>query len=288
MTVATFASHPAGLFAGVAAPAKPFASQDADNTEGMLNVDERKLIQEGLVWGGFYKGWIDGQFGKDTRDAIASAQRQNKQPATGILNADLAVRLGDLAATSRMNSGWVTIIEPTSGVRLAYPSMLLTRTTRPESNLVTLVDIESEDSSVSVEILRAENVKPDAIDGMYKELTSDGQSTVTHSFRKGSLFIIEGYRGTRKYYRRYEQSGGKILGFDLVWSGSRDAEMQPISVLISNSFEPFPFDTPRENRDPDYSHLVGLAQAAKKRVRRHPSPQITQVRLEPPPLKQPA
>ncbi|AHG43581.1 hypothetical protein N018_12415 [Pseudomonas syringae CC1557] len=58
--VVTFASHPAGVLAGVTTPAKPYASQNADNTEGMLNIDERKLIQEGLVWGGFYKGWING------------------------------------------------------------------------------------------------------------------------------------------------------------------------------------------------------------------------------------
>ncbi|AHG43580.1 hypothetical protein N018_12410 [Pseudomonas syringae CC1557] len=163
-----------------------------------------------------------------------------------------------------MKWDWVTIIEPKSGVKLAYPSMLLTRTTHPESNLVTLVDIDFEDKSVSIEILRADNVKPDAIDGMYNDLTSDGQTTVTHSSRKGRLFIIEGYRGTREYYRRYEQRGGKNLGYDLVWSGSRDVEMQQISVLISNSSEPFPFDTPRQNRDPDYSHLVGPAQVAKK------------------------
>ncbi|AHG43599.1 hypothetical protein N018_12730 [Pseudomonas syringae CC1557] len=270
--VATFVWQPVGVFADVAAPERANSSENTDNTEGSLNVDERKLIQEGLVWGGFYNGRIDGQFGKDTRDALANAQRQYNQPGTGMLNADLAVRLGDLAVTKRMNCGWVAILEPTSGVKLAYPSMLLTRTTYPESNPAKLVDIDSEDKSVSIEIFRLDDVKPDAMDEMYRFLTSDGKSPVTKSFRKGSLFIIEGHRGTRKYYARYEQRGSKILGYDLVWSGSRDVEMQPISVLISNSFEPLPFDTPRQNRDPDYSHLVELAKAANTDAGGNPSP----------------
>lgn len=280
-TVATFAWQPASVFAGVAAPARAYATQNADNTEGSLSVDERKLIQEGLIWGGFYNGWIDGQFGKDTRDAIATAQRRYKQPGTGVLNADLAVRLGDLVMNNRTKYGWVTIFEPKSGVRLAYPSTLLTRTTYPEPNWI---NIDSEDKSVSIEILRADNVKPGAIDDMYNEMTSDGQSTVTYSFRKGSLFIISGDRGNRKYYGRYEQRGGEILGYDLVWSGNRDAEMQPISVLISNSFEPFPSDPPRQNREPDYSHLVGLAQAAKNGSDGNPPPNNANT---PPPAQQP-
>lgn len=257
-TVAALGWQPASVFAGVAAPANPYATQNADNTEGSLNYDERKLIQEGLVWGGFYNGWIDGQFGKGTRDAIANVQQQYKQPSTGMLNADLAVHLGGMALNNRTKYGWTTITEPKSGVTLAYPSKLLTRTTNPEPNFV---NIDSEDRSVSIQLLRIDRVKPDAIDTLYNDLTGNGKSTVTYSFRKGSLFIIAGDRGTGKYYSRYEQRGGEVRGYDLVWSGSRDAEMQAISVLISNSFEPF--DTPRQNREPDYSYLVGLAQAAK-------------------------
>lgn len=278
-TVATFAGQPAGALAGAAAPVNPYATQNVDNTEGSLNVDERKLIQEGLIWGGVYNGWIDGQFGKGTRDAIATVQQQYKQPGTGVLNADLAVHLGGLALTARKKYGWTTMTEPKSGVTLAYPSALLTRTTHPEPSFV---NIDSEDRSVSIQVMRIDNVKPDAIDTLYADLTGNGKSTVTYSFRKGGLFILAGERGTGKYYSRYEQRGSEVRGYDLVWSGSRDAEMQAISVLISNSFEPF--DTPRQTREPDYSYLVALAQASKNEPGGNP-PQVSA--NTPPPGRQP-
>ena len=273
MAVAACGGQPAGVFAGVAAPVNPYATQNApqnaDNTEGSLNVDERRLIQEGLIWGGFYNGWIDGQFGKGTRDAIAMVQQHYKQPGTGTLNADLAVHLGGLAQGERKKYGWKTLTEPRSGVTLAYPSTLLTRTTNPEPGFV---NIDSEDRSVSLQILRIDNVKPDAIDTLYADLTGNGKSTVTYSFRKGGLFILAGERGTGKYYSRYEQRGGEVRGYDLVWTSSRNAEMQAISVLISNSFEPF--DTPVPKREPDYPYLVALAQAAKNEPGGNP-PQVS-------------
>ncbi|MBD8493390.1 peptidoglycan-binding protein [Pseudomonas syringae] len=273
MAVAACGGQPAGVFAGVAAPVNPYATQNApqnaDNTEGSLNVDERRLIQEGLIWGGFYNGWIDGQFGKGTRDAIAMVQQHYKQPGTGTLNADLAVHLGGLALGERKKYGWKTLTEPRSGVTLAYPSTLLTRTTNPEPGFV---NIDSEDRSVSLQILRIDNVKPDAIDTLYADLTGNGKSTVTYSFRKGGLFILAGERGTGKYYSRYEQRGGEVRGYDLVWTSSRNAEMQAISVLISNSFEPF--DTPAPKREPDYPYLVALAQAAKNEPGGNP-PQVS-------------
>ncbi|MGO4760779.1 peptidoglycan-binding protein, partial [Streptomyces sp. 2MCAF27] len=54
-----------------AAPTDPAALED------LLNVHEKKLLQEGLIWLGFYNGWADGAFARGTRDAIWRWQQEN-------------------------------------------------------------------------------------------------------------------------------------------------------------------------------------------------------------------
>ncbi|MCS3470815.1 peptidoglycan hydrolase-like protein with peptidoglycan-binding domain [Pseudomonas sp. JUb42] len=242
------------------AAASAYANEGSDRIEDLLNLDERKLIQESLVWFGVYNGWIDGSFGKGTRDAIAVIQRKFNQPATGQLDADLAVHLGGSALNTREKAGWKTIRDPKTGITLGYPSKVLTVITSPKDT--NMVDLDSADKRISLELVVVPGAEPRRIDTLYEDLNNDSQSHVTYKFRKGDLFITAGDRGNNKYYSRYEQRGDQIRGFDLVWNNDLDSDMQPMAVLISNSFEPF--DIPRPNLEPNYSTLSALAQAAKR------------------------
>jgi peptidoglycan hydrolase-like protein with peptidoglycan-binding domain len=242
------------------AAASTYANEGSDRIEDLLNLDERKLIQESLVWFGVYNGWIDGSFGKGTRDAIAVIQRKFNQPATGQLDADLAVHLGGSALNTREKAGWKTIRDPKTGITLGYPSKVLTVITSPKDT--NMVDLDSADKRISLELVVVPGAEPRRIDTLYEDLNNDSQSHVTYKFRKGDLFITAGDRGNNKYYSRYEQRGDQIRGFDLVWNNDLDSDMQPMAVLISNSFEPF--DIPRPNLEPNYSTLSALAQAAKR------------------------
>lgn len=264
-TASAFCWLPLSSLAATTQSSNPYAvnaaaNQGSDNVEDLLNLDERKLIQESLVWSGVYNGWIDGNFGKGTRDAIAAIQRQFKQPATGQLNADLAVHLGGSALNTREKAGWKTVNDPKTGITLAYPSKVLTVVNSPKDT--NTVDLDSADKGISLELLVIKGAEPRRIDSLYDDLNNDSQSHVTYKFRKGDLFITAGDRGNSKYYSRYEQRGDQIRGYDLVWRNDYDADMQPMAVLISNSFEPF--DTPRPNPEPNYSNLAALAQAAKR------------------------
>jgi peptidoglycan hydrolase-like protein with peptidoglycan-binding domain len=245
--------------------ANPYATSSAyanqeDGVENLLNLDERKLIQESLVWLGLYNGWIDGSFGKGTREAIAKVQRQLKQNPTGVLNADLALHLGATALNTRERAGWKTITEPKTGITLSYPAKVLTDVKNTKD--ANTVDIDSADKGVSLELITVTNAPPGRIDSLYEDLNNDPKSRVTYKFRKGDLFITVGERGSNRYYSRYEQQGSEIRGYDLVWRGDLDSDISPMSVLISNSFEPF--STPRPNNEPNYSNLSALAQAAKR------------------------
>jgi peptidoglycan hydrolase-like protein with peptidoglycan-binding domain len=61
--------------------------------EAGMSEANRRLIQEALSGLGYYKGSVDGIFGRGTRTAIRSYQRDINAAATGNLTADEANRL---------------------------------------------------------------------------------------------------------------------------------------------------------------------------------------------------
>jgi peptidoglycan hydrolase-like protein with peptidoglycan-binding domain len=61
--------------------------------EAGMSETNRRQIQEALRGLGYYKGPVDGIFGRGTRTAIRHFQRDIKAAATGNLTADEANRL---------------------------------------------------------------------------------------------------------------------------------------------------------------------------------------------------
>ncbi|MCV4283390.1 DUF4344 domain-containing metallopeptidase [Pseudomonas capsici] len=261
---------PLSTFAASTPSAIPYTVQTADNIENLLNLDERKIIQEGLIWGGVYTGRIDGNFDKDTRKAIASLQQQYKQPGTGLLSDRMAQHLYQLARNARARSGWETLADPSTGVILAYPSRLLVAAFQDPGTLS--MRLVSDDRKISLQMINANGLAPGAIDTLYKQVNEDGASTIIHTSRKDNMFITAGERGAVKFYSRYEQRGNEIRGYDLIWARDNDTEMQIFSPLISNSFEAFPtpavtYDAvlkPHLIKQPYYPYLQALSRETRK------------------------
>ncbi len=229
---------------------------DQGDLDSMLNVPEKKLLQEGLIWLGYYNGWADGALARGSRDAIWRWQQDNGARPTGRLDGDQVLRLAGAAFAARDKYGWQGLSDSRSQITLSYPSKLLTQQKNSEMGGLLL---DSEDGNVSLMTVRLTDIKSGQIDTLYDALANDQKSTVTYDFRKDNLFIISGNRGSGKFYARYEQRGGEIRGYDLIWDGAHDKEMGPVSLMVSNSFFPFGYDQPQE--DPSYPTLQALLDA---------------------------
>lgn len=240
-------------------PRQQAGSIGASDLDGMLNVPEKKLLQEGLIWLGYYNGWADGVLARGTRDAIWTWQEQNGVQPTGRLDGEQALRLAGSAFSARDRFGWQPLADSRSRITLSYPSKLLTE--QKNSDMGGLL-LDSDDGNVSLMTVRMTDIKPGQIDALYDALAGDQKSTVTYEFRRDTLFILSGNRGSGKFYARYEQRGGEIRGYDLIWDAAHDKEMGPVSVMVSNSFYPFGYDTPQE--DPSYPTLQALLDAKEQ------------------------
>ncbi|WP_186002342.1 DUF4344 domain-containing metallopeptidase [Mycobacterium sp. KBS0706] len=231
-------------------------ASDPAALEKSLNPDEKKLVQEGLAWLGFYKGWFDGAFKEGTRTALSGWQRQNGVTATGELDPDQAVTLAGTALAMRDKTGWQPLSDSRSGITISYPSKVLTKRSDSEAGGVTLDD---PDGGASLMTMRFTDVTDGQINSFYDALSGSGESEITYEFRRNNLFIVTGNRKGGKFYSRFEQRGREIRGYDLIWRADHDADLQALSVLISNSFYPFGYDTPPA--DPSYPTLMALADA---------------------------
>ena len=252
-----------GASPGLAQAQKPLAAyagpSDPDALESQLNVHEKKLLQEGLIWLGLYNGWADGVLARGTRDAIWTWQEQNGERPTGRLDGEQALRLAGSAFSARDRFGWQELSDSRSRITLSYPSKLLTE--QKNSDMGGLL-LDSQDGNVSLMTARMTDIKPGQIDALYDALAGDQKSKVTYEFRRDSLFILSGNRGSGNFYARYEQRGSEIRGYDLIWDAAHDKEMGPVSVMVSNSFYPFGYDTPQE--DPSYPTLQALLDAKEQ------------------------
>ena len=105
--------------------------------------------------------------------------------------------------------------------------------------------------------LHIANADPDAINKLFNKQTNDPDEHVAYQFRRPNLFILSGDNKGGKFYRRLEQRGSDLRGYDLIWSADDDAVMQRVSVLISNDF--FPFGDDNAGGQPSYPTLSALA-----------------------------
>lgn len=231
------------------------AGTDVSSTiESALNIWEKRLVQEGLILLGFYNGFADGAFGKNTRDAIAAFQVKGGRPATGQVTAADALGLGGAALTLRKHLDWRPM-DTATGIQMSYPAALLTE---KAGNDLGGEIVKSENGNVSLMTMAIPDAAEDGIDRLFNLQLNEPNNTVTYKLRTRNGFILSGEREFGKFYARYEQRGNEIRGYDLIWRAQEDDIMQGVSVLISNGF--YPFGDNAADGQPSYPTLERLAE----------------------------
>lgn len=222
--------------------------------EGRLNIHERRLIQESLIWAGVYVGFTDGSFGKRTREAISAWQTRSGDPPTGYLTETQLFLLAGVGFDAEERYGWVRLYDPYTQMILNYPSKLMSK--REVRDGVGLDLIDPNDGAY-LRTLRLFPSAPGLIDSLFEQQSAQAGQVITYSFKRGNLFILSGTQGSWMFYQRVEQRGSDTRGYRLNWPAYRADVMGPISVAMSDSFYPFGYDTPQEK--PSYPTLLALA-----------------------------
>lgn len=114
----------------LAAPPGPALAQDTQAEavgralEAELSAEEKRAIQDALVWSGDYDGRVDGLFGPATRRSISAFQERSGYRPTGYLRQRHLDRLFAERAAATERYGWEIRRFADLGMDLGIPSLL--------------------------------------------------------------------------------------------------------------------------------------------------------------------
>ncbi|HWG03732.1 MAG TPA: peptidoglycan-binding domain-containing protein [Beijerinckiaceae bacterium] len=211
------------------------AAQAAYN--GLPEVD-RRAIQDALIWTGDYKGIVDGQFGRGTRDSIIAYAKRSHLPSDGTLDDKARAALFATAAKAKQTVGFAAINDPRSGVRLAMPQKLLPKVTALKSG----TRYASTDAATTLETTAD---SADDLPSLFTQLTASASGRrITYKVLRPDFLVVAGTTPTGSFYTRMARSttGGTdvVRGYTFSYPNAVKAQFDMASVAIADAFEPFP------------------------------------------------
>jgi len=201
-----------------------------------LPENERKAVQDALIWAGQYSGVPDGSFGRQTYDAVAAYQQSRRKTPTGSLDVAERAELQAAAQRSKAAAGFTMLDDEKTGARIGVPTKVLSKTDvnpsggmrwQSQDGTVTL-DTRTGPPNATLQTLYDRNLAIQAV----------GRN-VTYKVLRPNFMVIAGETGTGKFYTRYDSGDVGIRGFSIGYDKASAPQVDRLVVAIANSFEPF-------------------------------------------------
>jgi hypothetical protein len=218
------------------AEAEPTA-RDVPEDEATRWLDNKRRVQEALVYLGGYNALIDGDFGPRTREAIKIYQRSKSVDDTGLLTGDQEASLLDEADVIRVRYGVKTIEDLEQGYRITYPSGLLTEfdEASPDSRRYATADGEAELIITRIDEDSGSTSPADSFESTYEELLS--RYEVQYRRKRDDWFVVAGVaEDSRIIYDTARLENGALIRARLTYPTDWRSLWSPFAVIMFNSF----------------------------------------------------
>jgi peptidoglycan hydrolase-like protein with peptidoglycan-binding domain len=235
----TLTVDPAPAPAAEPEPAPPPVTDEtlseARASEAALDRDQRKALQDGLKFFGFYGSAIDGAFGAGTRSAMSAWQETKGYDPTGTLTTRQRAELLDDRARIEAELGLATVTEEEAGIEMSLP-LALVAFDRYEPPFVHFA--EKDGSGVRVALISAPGDEA-TLSGLYDILQRLDAIPVTgaRSLRDRG-FTIEGADSRGAAYAEARLEGGLVKGFLILWAPEKSALAGRALSAMKASFKP--------------------------------------------------
>jgi len=190
---------------------------------------ERRGIQTNLILSGFYTGFADGRFGRNTYEALLAFERRHSIFGNGILSQFEAARLVQVAQQWRDAMQFRDARVPKAGALLPIPYALVGRQADTDRGAIwegnSGVRIEAAAyglNDVSLELLYAAMSEPRVSPG------------ITYRSTKNNFFVISGEDSGVKYYHLFERTPYALSGFSVFWNSSADGAGSRVAIYLAS------------------------------------------------------
>jgi hypothetical protein len=216
-------------------PAPPAPSGPPRDTSG-LPLADRIAVQFDLAWVGEYNGLINGEFNDKTIAAIKTYQRNRKFKETGVLNTQERALLAASAKAKQAQVGWTMVDDDVTGARLGVPSKQVPNKAPGKTG----TRWSSAQGQVQVETFKVREPGTTLASVYEQQKKEPSTRKLEVNFVKGDFFILSGTQGLKKFYVRAEFKDGEVRGMTLLYDQATETIMDPVAVVMSSAFTPFP------------------------------------------------
>ncbi len=219
-----------------AAKKKPAAAQAGREVYAAMPLAERLAIQFDLAWSGDYNGLITGEFDDRSIAAVKSFQKSNTFKDTGVLNPQERALLSAASKAGQARVGWKMVDDPVSQTRVGLP----TKQAPNASKGVSGSRWSSAQGQVQIETFRVSGPGSTLAAVFEQQKRNPSNRKLEVNLLRPDFFILSGLQGLKKFYVRAQARNGEVRGLTVLYDQATEGVMDPIVVVMSSAFAPFP------------------------------------------------
>jgi hypothetical protein len=219
-----------------AAPPSTPSTTPAPSRDGASALADRIAIQTDLAWVGEYHGLINGELNDKTTTAIKSFQRSRKFKETGTLSTQERALLAASAKAKQAQVGWSLVDDPATGARIGLPTKQVPN--RKEGKNGTRWS--SAQGQVQVETFRVRDPGT-TLAAIYEQQKKEPAARrLDLNVYRPDHFVLSGMQTLKRFYVRADVKDGEVRGMSVLYDQATEPIMDPVAVVMSNAFTPFP------------------------------------------------
>jgi S1-C subfamily serine protease len=227
---------PMRLAAAAARKRAPTTLPAPTRRDTSMAASDRMAIQFDLAWTGDYNGLINGEANDKTTAAIKTFQRTRKFKETGVLNTQERALLAASAKAKQAQVGWTMVDDAVTGARLGIP----TQHVQNKSQGKTGTRWSSAQGQVQVETFRVREPGTTLTSVYEQQKKEPSTRKLEVNFVRPDFFILSGTQNLKKFYVRAEAKDGEVRGMTVLYDQATEPIMDPVVVVMSSAFMPFP------------------------------------------------
>ena len=213
------------------APTPPEPARDA----GMPLAD-RMALQLDLAWSGDYNGLVNGEINDKTTAAIKTFQRDRKLKETGVLNPQERALLAAAAKAKQALVGWSMVDDAVTGARIGLPATQVPNKSQGKNG----TRWSSAQGQVQVETFKIREPGTTLAAVYEQQKKEPATRKLEVNFLRPDFFILAGMQNLKKFYVRAEIKDGEVRGMTVLYDQATETIMDPVVVVMSSAFTPFP------------------------------------------------
>jgi peptidoglycan hydrolase-like protein with peptidoglycan-binding domain len=197
---------------------------------------ERVGIQADLAFTGFFNGLITGEFSDRAMAAVRAFQKSNGFRETGLLAPPERAALAARSKAKQEQVGWRMVDDRVTGAQLGLPTAQVPNA-RPGPKGTRW---SSAQGQVQVETFRIREPGTTISDVYSRQKAEPAGRRLEVNVLRSDYFILSGMQGLKKFYVRAEVKDAEIRGMTILWDQATEGVMDPVVVVMSSAFAPFP------------------------------------------------